>query len=310
MQLPDATSEPQAAGTRIGRFLPTLIALNADGFMLLRRLCWPLLDLGFRIWLAQQFFVSGLLKVTHWQTACTVAMNAAESVTATFAQDVTFVISVTGSGTVVSSPPGLNCTTTCSAIFAPGTQVTLTATPASGWDFYGWSDDCSGNHNCVLTMVESNNVGVTATFTHNQFTLNVSETGSGNVVSNPTGISCPSTCNASFTSGTPVTLTATPTQGMSFIGWSGACSGTGGCSVTMSAAESVSAAFTTNGDPRKRPDVGLGDLGQRLQSMHPIVALPDLRRGAGPDPRRRRDRRPRSGRLRPGDHHQVDQHLR
>ena len=36
---------------------------------------------------------------------------------------------------------------------------------------------------------------------------------------------------------------------MSFIGWSGACSGSGGCSVTMSAAESVSAAFTTGGDP-------------------------------------------------------------
>jgi hypothetical protein len=36
---------------------------------------------------------------------------------------------------------------------------------------------------------------------------------------------------------------------MSFIGWAGACSGTGGCSVTMSAAESVSAAFTTGGDP-------------------------------------------------------------
>ena len=181
--------------------------------------------------------------------SCTVAMNAAESVTATFAQDVTFVISVTGNGTVASSPPGLNCTTTCSAIFAPGTQVTLTATPASGWDFYGWSDDCSGNHNCVLTMVESNNVGVTATFTHNQFTLNVSETGSGNVSSTPTGISCPPTCSASFNSGTQVTLTATPAQGLSFIGWSGACSGTGSCTVTMSAAESVFAAFTTNGDP-------------------------------------------------------------
>jgi len=38
-------------------------------FILLRRVCWPLLDLGFRIWLAQQFFVSGLIKVTHWETA-------------------------------------------------------------------------------------------------------------------------------------------------------------------------------------------------------------------------------------------------
>ena len=42
---------------------------------LLRRLCWPLLDFGFRIWLAQQFFVSGLLKVTHWQTALDLAAH-------------------------------------------------------------------------------------------------------------------------------------------------------------------------------------------------------------------------------------------
>jgi hypothetical protein len=81
------------------------------------------------------------------------------------------------------------------------------------------------------------------------YPLAVSLTGSGSVSSNPAGISCPSTCSASFNSGTPVTLTATPAPGMSFIGWNGACSGTGGCSVTMSAAESVSAAFTTNGDP-------------------------------------------------------------
>jgi len=75
MQLQDASSKPQATGTRIGRFLPTLIALNSDGFMLLRRLCWPLLDLGFRVWLAQQFFVSGLLKVTHWETALDLAAH-------------------------------------------------------------------------------------------------------------------------------------------------------------------------------------------------------------------------------------------
>jgi hypothetical protein len=73
------------------------------------------------------------------------------------------------------------------------------------------------------------------------------------VTSNPLGISCPSTCSASFNNGISVTLTATPAQGMSFIGWSGACSSTGGCSVTMSAAESVFAAFTTNGDPANNP---------------------------------------------------------
>jgi hypothetical protein len=178
---------------------------------------------------------------------CTVTMNAAESVTATFAQTVTLSVSVAGSGTVTSSPPGINCGSTCSAGYAPGTQVTLTATPASGWKLSGWANACSGTGTCLVTMNSSQSV--TATFVQSTFTLAVSLTGNGTVMSTPAGISCPSTCNASFNSGTPVTLTATPTQGMSFIGWSGACSGTGSCSVTMSAAENVSAAFTTNGDP-------------------------------------------------------------
>ena len=77
------------------------------------------------------------------------------------------------------------------------------------------------------------------------FTLTVTEagTGSGTVTSSPSGITCPSTCSATFSSGTVVTLTATPTAGQTFAGWSGACSGTGTCKVTMSAAEAVTATF-------------------------------------------------------------------
>src|SRR6266436_5703600 len=73
MQLQDVSSAPKPAGRRIGSILPNIIALNADIFALLRRVCWPLLDLGFRIWLAQQFFVSGVIKVTHWETALNLA---------------------------------------------------------------------------------------------------------------------------------------------------------------------------------------------------------------------------------------------
>jgi len=75
MQLQDALAERKPAGTGIGSILPTIIALNADVFILLRRVCWPLLDLGIRIWLAQQFLVSGLLKVTHWETALDLAAH-------------------------------------------------------------------------------------------------------------------------------------------------------------------------------------------------------------------------------------------
>lgn len=60
----------------------------------------------------------------------------------------------TGSGTVTSSPPGTS--------FAIGTIVTLTATPATGSTFSGWSGACAGTGSCVVTM--DANKTVTATF--------------------------------------------------------------------------------------------------------------------------------------------------
>lgn len=57
------------------------------------------------------------------------------------------------------------------------------------------------------------------------------------------GLNCTSDCAGFFTSGTIVTLTATPPSGATFAGWSGACSGTSTCSLTMSSAESVGATF-------------------------------------------------------------------
>ncbi|WP_386027928.1 S8 family serine peptidase [Thiorhodococcus fuscus] len=79
------------------------------------------------------------------------------------------------------------------------------------------------------------------------YVLSVSKVGSGTVTSSPSGISCGSTCSASFSSGTAVTLAATPSSGYSFSGWGGACSGTGSCLVTMNAAKSVAASFTASG---------------------------------------------------------------
>jgi len=84
------------------------------------------------------------------------------------------------------------------------------------------------------------------------YTLSVTKSGSGTgtVTSSPAGISCGATCSASYASGTTVTLTAAPTAGSTFAGWSGACSGTGTCTVTMNTSRSVTATFnlppTTN----------------------------------------------------------------
>jgi Divergent InlB B-repeat domain len=60
-------------------------------------------------------------------------------------------VSVTGGGTVTSTPPGIDCGATCSADFPAGTSVTLTAT-ATDVALAGWSGDCAGADACTLTM--------------------------------------------------------------------------------------------------------------------------------------------------------------
>lgn len=68
-------------------------------------------------------------------------------------------------------------------------------------------------------------------------------TGSGTVTSSPAGISCGGECAAEFEAGKVVTLAPVAAAGSEFTGWSGACSGTGACQVTMSEARSVTAGF-------------------------------------------------------------------
>jgi PKD repeat protein len=74
-------------------------------------------------------------------------------------------------------------------------------------------------------------------------TVSVQGTGSGEVRSSPGGIVCPYACQAGFDAGITVTLTATAAASSSFTGWSGPCSGTGTCQVTMDQARSVTATF-------------------------------------------------------------------
>ncbi|HVT17787.1 MAG TPA: fibronectin type III domain-containing protein [Thermoanaerobaculia bacterium] len=84
-------------------------------------------------------------------------------------------------------------------------------------------------------------------------TVTAAGTGSGTVGSSPAGISCPSSCVATFAPGTMVSLSATASAGSSFSGWSGACGGTGGCTVTLDANRAVTATFTANGTPPAAP---------------------------------------------------------
>ncbi|MGB7727213.1 MAG: beta-propeller fold lactonase family protein [Candidatus Acidiferrum sp.] len=85
------------------------------------------------------------------------------------------------------------------------------------------------------------------------FQLTVTDIGTGNgaVTDNLQQIDCittagvqSGTCSASYSAGTPVTLTATPSGNTTFAAWGGACSGTTTCAVTMNSAQSVTASFT------------------------------------------------------------------
>jgi hypothetical protein len=69
-------------------------------------------------------------------------------------------------GVVASSPAGISCGSTCSAAFATGTSVALTATPNAGKSFNGWASGCTsitGNGaTCNVTL--NSDVTVTGSF--------------------------------------------------------------------------------------------------------------------------------------------------
>ncbi|MDA8413814.1 MAG: choice-of-anchor D domain-containing protein [Desulfobacteraceae bacterium] len=75
-----------------------------------------------------------------------------------------------GTGTVISSPAGINCGTTCSAPFLSGSAVVLFQTPDSNAGFSWWEDACSGTGDCAFSM--STDKGVTANFTSSPMVKN------------------------------------------------------------------------------------------------------------------------------------------
>ena len=89
-------------------------------------------------------------------------------------------------------------------------------------------------------------------------TVATSGNGSGTVNSNPAGVNCGASCSHAYATGTMVTLTPALLSGSVFSGWSGDCSGTGGCTVAMSQARSVTATFT-------------------LQSSAPVCLVPKVK---------------------------------
>jgi hypothetical protein len=111
-------------------------------------------------------------------TTCSVTVNGANTATANFnaqtsggggsgggsggttSSSYALSVSLGNPGTVSSAPAGIGCGTSCSATYAAGTVVTLTATPLPGLAFTGWSGVCSGVTGpiCAVTMNKAQSV--------------------------------------------------------------------------------------------------------------------------------------------------------
>jgi hypothetical protein len=158
------------------------------------------------------------------------------------AKHVTVQKSGTGSGTVTDSTGTLHCGATCTADLSVGQTVTLTAIPAAGSSFSGWSGACTGSSpTCSLTV--SADTTVTAIFVKKLVALVVRKSGNGSVSSRPAGVACGSRCRFAFAPGV-VTLIARAAAGWHFVRWQGACRGTKPlCRLRLAGAAAVTAVF-------------------------------------------------------------------
>jgi hypothetical protein len=184
---------------------------------------------------------------------CELVMDEDKTVGVTFddSDEVSMLISRagTGEGSVTSAPVGIDCGATCSAVFEPGEEITLTAAAAAGSTFMGWSGDCTGTGlTCTLTMSAARSV--TATFNANVYTLGVERagTGMGSINTVPSSaLDCGTTCSQLYPHGTELVLRAMPTAGSTFTMWSGACSGTETlCALEVTEDGMATAIFTLN----------------------------------------------------------------
>jgi hypothetical protein len=193
--------------------------------------------------------------------SCRLTMTASRTATARFDTPISISISGTGlgNGRVTSSPAGLSCDVqgnagagTCVALFAGGTTVTLTAVPSAQNAFRRWGQDCATATGSTCTLVVSGSAKTVSVQFDPPSVLRVSPsgTGDGSVVAG-SAISCTRTngvnsgrCSAEVPSGTRFTLTPIPGAQSEFTGWTGSCSGTASCEITVDEALTVGAVFT------------------------------------------------------------------
>ncbi|MFD1002770.1 InlB B-repeat-containing protein [Ohtaekwangia kribbensis] len=171
---------------------------------------------------------------TGTATTTTVTMNSNKSVTAIFE------VIQAGKYTLATTvSPSAGGTVSGGGSYTSGSTATLTATPATGYTFTGWSGDVTGTSTSV-TITMDGDKNVTANFQSQsgttKYTLAIATSPSdgGNVSG-----------AGSYDAGSVATLTATPASGYTFTGWSGDVTGTdASTTVTMDGDKNVTASFS------------------------------------------------------------------
>jgi uncharacterized repeat protein (TIGR02543 family) len=142
------------------------------------------------------------------------------------------------------------------AKISSGTNHTLGLTPDG--EILSWGGNNSGElgfSSSVPTLKPARALIYRAT---HPLQIDLQGTGDGNVRSNPDGASCAGQCVFQLFDGATVVLTATPSPGSVFAGWSGACTGTAPCQITLGAAAQVIATFNTLTYPLTVSNTGNG----------------------------------------------------
>ena len=178
---------------------------------------------------------------TGTSASTTVTMNGNKSVTATFQ------VIQPGKYTLTTlSSPLAGGTVSGGGSYTSGSTATLTATPAAGYIFTGWSGDATGTASSITVTMDGDK-NVTANFQQQSNTtkytlaITTSPTDGGNVSG-----------AGSYDAGSVATLTATPAAGYTFTGWSGDATGTASSiTVTMDGNKNVTANFQQQANTTK-----------------------------------------------------------
>ena len=164
---------------------------------------------------------------------------------------VTVQVSSPNSGTVISTPPGINCNSVCEASFTNDLEsVELAASAAAGYRFSSWEGDCNGSSPICRTRA-NNDRRVVANFElipSQSIAISLSLSGSGRVYSVPAGIDCSDECTAHFSqSSEQITLNAEADENAHFVEWQGDCQGaTPSCIITPDIDKEVTAIFASD----------------------------------------------------------------